>query len=338
MQRQAQLVRRKKVIDSNLMLKAISRANDAQNPEKLIDEAMRNPALMRDLKNVVSKGSDEVSSEDALKAFRASVAGRLFRDSEDFKGSEGLVDPQKFKELLARNERVLDIAFDKSHIDNLYLIADATERVFAAGKLNPGEGINIQTTIAKFANLFGITPSMASNRFIALQEGRLGSRGVAAYFLQRAVQARQSAAVDAIFREMIFDPDLAKFLTNESTGVAPFGISQTNKRRINNYLFTLGIDYGEGLSEDISGEAGSDTVVFEPNVPDDPIIDTPPKPQPQDQRQQRKPIQIPVFPQSSNVDPANNPATVASLFPNDPTTQAILSRRPAAGGIGNLVV
>ena len=340
-QRQAQLVKRKKVIDSNLMLKAISRANDAQNPEKLIDEAMRNPALMRDLKSVVSKGSDEVSSEDALKAFRASVAGRLFRDSEDFKGSEGLVDPQKFKELLARNERVLDVAFDKSHVDNLYLIADATERVFAAGKLNPGEGINIQTTIAKFANLFGITPSMASNRFIALQEGRLGSRGVAAYFLQRAVQARQSAAVDAIFREMIFDPDLAKFLTNESTGVAPFGISQTNKRRLNNYLFTLGIDYGEGLSEDISGEAGSDTIVFEPNVPDDPIIDAPPKPQPQDQRQQRQqrqPIQIPIFPQSSNVDPASNPATVASLFPNDPTTQAILSRRPAAGGIGNLVV
>ena len=78
--------------------------------------------------------------------------------------------------------------------------------------------------------------------------------------------------------------------------------------------------------------------MFEPNVPDDPIIDAPPKPQPQDQRQQRKPIQIPVLPQSSNVDPANNPATVASLFPDDPTTQAILSRRPAAGGIGNLVV
>jgi len=338
-QRSAQLVKRKKVIDSNLMLKAIGRANNSQNPEKLLDEAMRSPALMRDLKSIVSKGSDEVTSEDALKAFRAAIAGRLFRDTEDFAGSEALVDPIKFKELLARNERVLDVAFDKSHIDNLYLIADATERVFAAGKLNPGEGINIQTTIAKFASYFGITPSMASNRFIALQEGRLGNKGVTAYFIQRAIQARQSAAVDAIFREMIFDPDLAKFLTNESTGVAPFGISQANKRKLNNYLFTLGIDYGEGLSEDISGEAGTDTIRFEPNVPaDEDKITEPPPAQPKPKPFQNAPLVVPPkFGPTSSL-PNTNPQVTASLFPNDPTTQAILSRRPAAGGIGNLVV
>ena len=53
---------------------------------------------------------------------------------------DAIENPSSFKKFLVNKEKLLDSVFDKSHIDNMYLVADAVERVLATG-IRTGERI-----------------------------------------------------------------------------------------------------------------------------------------------------------------------------------------------------
>ena len=191
------------------------------------------------------------------------------------KAPTALSDPTAFKQWMVRNEEVLDAAFDKSHVDNLYLMADAAERVLITG-IGRGKGVTDEDIVTRFTSALGTTPAGISNRFIAVQEGRLGSKAMVGYILSRAIRQQSGVRSDALFREAMFDPDIARLLTTEgSESVPPLGISEPNKRRLNAFLFNIGVDYGDG----ITGEGAKETLILEPNITDQPILQTPPFPE-----------------------------------------------------------
>jgi len=332
--RNAELEARRRIVNGNLLNKSIVRAMNNDSPEKLFDDALNSPAKMRELKQIATKGSDEISAEDAGHAFRAAVTERMLAKAPD-----ALEKPADFKQWIVRNEEVLNAAFDKSHLDNLYLIADAAERVLATG-FQSGAGVSPADLVTKFTGALGTTPAGISNRFIAVQEGRLGSKAMVGYILSRAIRQRSTVRSDALFREAMFDPDIAKLLATEGGESVPaFGISEPNKRRVNSFLFNLGVDYGGDF-----GEGPTQEFEFKMNVPTDPIVTTPPptpKPTlPQKQIPKRDPNfpqnLYPPVPQTSTTPPAPplNTAQVGieTLFPNDPTSIAIAKRRGAGQG------
>ena len=330
--RQAELVARRRVVDGNMLNKMIARSQNSDSPNQLFDEAIRNPAKMRELKAATTKGNDDISAEDAGHAFRAAVTERMLAKAPDV-----MNDPTSFKQWMVKNEEVLDAAFDKSHVDNMYLIADATERILATG-IRGGQGVTDSDIITKFTGMLGTTPAGISNRFIAVQEGRLGSKAMVGYIVSRAIRQQSSARSEALFKESMFDPKIAKLLASEGgEAVAEFGASEPAKRAINAYLFNLGISYGDG----VTGEGGTNEIIFTPNVPTNPIVEPPkPEPKPTIQEQLQKEVDpnyfkapVPTTPSFPPSAPAQTSQVgIETLFPNDPTSIAIAKRRGAGQG------
>jgi len=321
--RQAELVARRRVVDGNMLNKMIARSLNSDSPNKLFDEAINNPAKMRELKAATTKGNDDISAEDAGHAFRAAVTERMLAKAPDV-----MSDPAKFKEWMVKNEEVLNAAFDKSHIDNMYLIADATERILATG-IRGGQGVTDSDIISKFTGMLGTTPAGISNRFIAVQEGRLGSKAMVGYIVSRAIRQQSSARSEALFRESMFDPKIAKLLASEGgDDVAEFGASEPAKRAMNAYLFNLGISYGDG----VTGEGDKRTYEFTPNITTQPVTETPPPVQPEPE-----PVRPFQYAPTPKIQPAPAPTQtsqvgIETLFPNDPTSIAIAKRRGAGQG------
>lgn len=120
----------------------------------------------------------------------------------------------------------------------MYLIADAAERVFAT-PIVAGKGLTSDDLMSRFASKVGTSVAGASTRFVALQEGRIGTKAAAAYFLTRGLSARSAARADALFKEMMFNPEVAKLLVKEAP--TQFSITQDTNRKINSILFNMGV-------------------------------------------------------------------------------------------------
>ena len=326
--RQATLTDRRRAIQGNSLLGAVGRALKNESPDQLFKEALTSPAKMRELREVASVATDSYTAEQGAQAFRAAITEKMLAKAPDALGS-----PTAFKQWMVKNEEILDAAFDKSHVDNLYLIADAAERVLITG-ISRGKGVSDEDIISRFTGALGTTPAGISNRFIAVQEGRLGSKAMVGYIISRAIRQQSGVRSDALFREAMFDPNIAKLLTTEGgESVAPLGASEPNKRKINAFLFNIGVDYGEG----ITGEGATQELILEPNITERPITQTPPPPAPV--VPDPKPfIYAPTpgitTPTPKPPTPRINPGDQASvgietLFPNDPTSIAIAKRRTA---------
>ena len=335
--RNAELEVRRRTINGNLLMGSVARATKNQSPDQLFTEALRNPAKMRELRQIASQATDDLTEEEASQAFRAAITQKMLD-----RAKTALSDPTAFKQWMVKNEEILDAAFDKSHVDNLYLMADAAERVLITG-IGRGKGVSDEDIVTRFTSALGTTPAGISNRFIAVQEGRLGSKAMVGYILSRAIRQQSGVRSDALFREAMFDPDIARLLTTEGgESVPPLGISEPNKRRLNAFLFNIGVDYGDG----ITGEGAKETLILEPNITDQPILQTPP-PAP-DPVPPQKPFplaptpRITIRPQGSQYSPNDISAAtptqkpqvgIETLFPNDATSIAIAKRRGAGQGV-----
>ena len=322
--RQASLENRRKIINQNAMYSAVARAMKVENPEKLIDDLLRSPKLAREVKSKLGK------DPETLEAFRAAVMQKALG-----KDPNALVDPYAFKKFLVENHRALDNVFDKSHLDNMYLVADAAERVFATPIVS-GKGIQSEDIMSRFASKFGATVPGLSTRFIAQQEGRIGSKAVGAYVLARGVSARSAARADALFKEMMFDPDVAKALVKE--GPEPFSITPESNRQINSILFNMGImpfvqerTGAESPAEDYQIEFPK---AFELPENDDQGSVSPSILPPVNTNQfASAPVNTaPPPPPVANTQQTQT-ASASDLFPFDPTLAAIEKRQNAKQGI-----
>ena len=334
--RNADLAVRTKVINGNLLNKSIAKSLNNNNPQSLFDDAIRNPTIMKELKAVAAKGSESLTPEDSLYAFRGAITDRLFRN---YKGTDVFDNPAAFKQMIVDNEVALNQAFDKKHLDNIYLIADAVERVMATGQQRGGAGITDNDLITSLTAKLGTTPAGLSNRFIAVQEGRLGNRAAIAYVASRFLRQESGVRSEMIFKEMMFDPRLAADLT--TTGPAPLSISSPVLRRVNTYLFNVGVE-AIGAMPDVDPDATRE-VIFEnpetnPELPNLPQVNLP-KLDGRDnpylfnqETGERYGSNTPAPPPVASQEQKQT-ASASELFPFDPTLAAIERRQNAKEGI-----
>ena len=323
--RNANLTNRKRLLSQKALIKAIANAENTDEPLKILDNALKNPKLLKELKNSVTKSADGFSQEELLQSFRATMTERLLN-----KAPNALENPLGFKKFLVNNETIMNQAFDKSHVDNMYLVADALERVLKTG-FEGGKGLGQDDIITAVTTNLGTSPAGISNRFIAVQEGRLGPRAAILYVVSRAFRATSSARTDALFREMMFDPEIAKMLTAE--GSTNLSIPPQVQRRLNAFLFQLGVDYNE---IDATERGDPLKVILEPEVEEQSSA------APAMQNMQTTPpvntavttvTPSPAPVQMTNVSPDATKTTASELFPFDPTLAAIERRRNQKEGI-----
>tara|TARA_R100000664_G_scaffold12619_1_gene20248 strand:- start:6484 stop:9723 length:3240 start_codon:yes stop_codon:yes gene_type:complete len=346
LQRQAELAARRKAITQNKVFQAIARSQQRNDPEKLIDEALGNPTLMKELRTLTNAGLEGIEAEEAANAFRSAVMQRLLKRAPD-----AIERPAAFKQFLVDNERILDAGFDKSHIDNMYLIADAYERVMATG-LPMGAGVTPEDIVTRLTGKLGTTPAGISNRFIAVQEGRLGAKAAAGYILSRAVRQQSSIRADALFRQMMFDPTIAKTMTAKvPESAADLSISAPLGRRLNIFMFTNGLGYNDyvpgsttdeplikfelepsvgprqGEEPEENNSPNLDFKLFKEEMPVPPLNKNQPNLQPVDNSTSIiEKISAPPMPK--NTQPQIDART---LFPNDPLAGAIQQAQANTG-------
>jgi len=308
--RRLDLTNRAKIISNNKMVKGLLLATDNLNPDKMFDDALRNGKLMSVLKREVGKIDDFKATE----AFNAAIFQRIFAKSPDLASN-----PTAFKQYLATNEKVLDIALGKEHFENLYLIADAVERVNLLPR-NLGEGVTNKGMGDKLANLIGSTPLNVSNRLVAVGEKRLGPRAAIGYFLSRAISQQSNIRADALMQEAIFNPQIAKLLVQESPKDSASVIIPEINRRLNQFLFNLGIPFGADMSPPSAPPVQIEIEPLSSNEVTPPVVQT--------AEADIKPNittanNLPA-PSPTNV---KNKTSVTDLFPFDATSAAIEKRK-----------
>jgi len=308
--RRLDLNNRAKIIANNKMVKGLILANDNLNPDKMFDSALRDPKLMLDLKKTVLKMDDY----EVTRAFNAAIFQRVFAKNPDIASN-----PTAFKQYLSSNEKILDSALGKEHFENLYLIADAIERVNLLPR-NLGEGVTNKGLGDQLANLIGSTPLNVSNRLVAVGEKRLGPRAAIGYFASRAISQQSNIRADALMQEAIFNPQIAKLLVQESPEGSASVVIPEVKRRLNQFLFNLGIPFGEEMSPPSAPPVKIEIAPLSSNEVTAPVVQT---------------AEADIKPNitTANNLPApspmntNNKTSVTELFPFDPTSAAIEKRK-----------
>jgi hypothetical protein len=194
--------------------------------------------------------------------------------------------------------------------------------------------------MSRFASKLGTSVAGASTRFVALQEGRIGSKAAAAYFITRGLSARSAARADALFKEMMFNPEVAKLLVKE--GPQDFSITPETNRKINTILFNIGVL--PTVRETIGKESPAEDIMIEfPKafeLPDNEQETAPPEIVPPTSSDQVMNIPnrsvLPPAPVANVQQPNIQTASATDLFPFDPTLAAIEKRQNAKQGIMSL--
>ena len=352
--RQGDLQNRKRLINTNLLYKQVANKFDELEPQKLLQEAIKNPKLLKELKQRLKiDGTGEnsvipgVSQNDLKTTFNATVTNEIL------KGQQPLSNPTKFIKYLDENQKLLTSAVGKDHYDDLKIIGESYERILVTGGV---EGTTGATLIPKglldnLADNIGTSLPSIQARIIAAAEGRISPRTAGAYLVTRFINAGQTARAEAVFRDAMFDPALAKELAKkiEPNKIKGGFVTDVGDRtltydpvKLQYYLYNSGYDY---LGGDIFGDKGQQEII--PLLPPT-DKDLPPRqtieefrPPTKDPEPIEQPILKPDAFKSSAITPPPTPTgigttDVASLFPNDATAMAIAKRRAPTGGIATV--
>ena len=262
--RQKQLSDRRAAITKNRMFRLIKSADQkGQAPEVVLAEALnpKNPAILKQLYRSMKKENPLFELDGTLMAFRASIMDTLMGTADD-----AVKSPAAFKGRLEKiqNSKLLNGVFSQSHLDDMMLVADAYERVLATGIGEGGAGITNASILDALTAKTGTSVAGLSNLARSAREGRVSGKAAAAYVASRAFSAQQSARADELFRRMMFDPELAKLMTAQGPSVG--AISPAVKARLNAYMFSLGVDYGEDVMSEEAAGPDLEQIQMQPSI------------------------------------------------------------------------
>ena len=345
--RRKQATQRKEEIQKSLLGKFFERETKQgtlQPEEDFLTQLVMRPTKEGGQRTMVKTRNDFLASEEG-KSLGKTGAENVFRRTIFEKLDEQMKimqDPEKFKGWMQqdKNTQLLkDAGFSESHMKDLYLLADASERINTIPILE-FKGLNSSGIVAKIAEALGTSPAAVSTRVLAVKENRISPRTAFIYLASRAIGAQNEIRMNALMREAITDPQLAKMLTTELPEANPVGrIPGPIQRKVNNYLIGSGIEAVEQINQEMekarplatfpsSGQSFGVNPETNQNIDTTPIAPAPPPPS-MDFSQIAPPP--PIAPTGgSQVD-------VASLFPFDPTSAAIQRRRQQQQGLGSLM-
>ena len=171
------------------------------DPRQLVDQAVRDPAVMRKL--VTTVGSDP----DRLEALRRQVWTSVRED---------LLDPAKplfLEDFIKKNGKSLNILFDKQHLDDLNKLSEIQRRVFIAarpeGTLTPFQSLDEQLR-ERFGAGVGTIESTARAAMIR----QISPFHAAVSLLTRFLTRRQTAIYESVLYKALTDPEYAHQLVN----------------------------------------------------------------------------------------------------------------------------
>ena len=345
--RRKQATQRKEEIQKSLLGKFFERETKQgtlQPEEDFLTQLVMRPTKEGGQRTMVKTRNDFLASEEG-KSLGKTGAENVFRRTIFEKLDEQMnimQDPEKFKGWMQqdKNTQLLkDAGFSESHMKDLYLLADASERINTIPILE-FKGLNSSGIVAKIAEALGTSPAAVSTRVLAVKENRISPRTAFIYLASRAIGAQNEIRMNALMREAITDPQLAKMLTTELPEATPVGrIPGPIQRKVNNYLIGSGIEAVEQIDQEMekarplatfpsSGQSFGVNPETNQNIETTPIAPAPPPPS-MDFSQIAPPP--PIAPTGgSQVD-------VASLFPFDPTSAAIQKRQQQQQGLGSLI-
>jgi len=324
MTRQNELLSRKKLIDSNTVVKTIAKLDKDNRPTELIDEAIRSKDnnLMKELKSNIDEIAKQENDQGVIDAFNAIIMNRIISKAPSI-SNEVMGNPILFRQFLDGSETKLRAALGDEHFDNVRLVSDGMVKILTTD-INPGNTGTGNTVVDAFEKATGSSLRQVSTRAMDMKAGRLGKGTLAAYFMSRGVRAQSGLRADRLIEEALYNPNLAKFLSQEVDSVS--GPSQKQLKEINMQLLKLGIYGGlSGFSEDKPQEAPNIRIDIGPGASVAPT--------------EEPPIQVAEIQRPTNIPnpgmPPNNKMkpSVSDLFPNDATSASIEKRQ----GITSLV-
>ena len=346
--RRKQATQRKEEIQKSLLGKFFERETKQgtlEPEEDFLTQLVMRPTKEGGQRTMVKTRKDFLDSEEG-KSLGKTGAENVFRRTIFEKLDEQMKimqDPEKFKAWMQqdKNTQLLkDAGFSESHMKDLYLLADASERINTIPILE-FKGLNNSGIIAKIAEALGTSPAAVSTRVLAVKENRISPRTAFIYLASRAIGAQNEIRMNALMREAITDPQLARMLTTELPEATPVGrIPGPIQRKVNNYLIGSGIEAVEQIDQEMekarplatfpsSGQSFGVNPETNQNIETTPIAPAPPPPS-MDLSQIAPPP--PIAPTGgSQID-------VASLFPFDPTSAAIQRRQQQQQGLGSLMI
>ncbi len=345
--RRKQATERKEQIEKSLLgkfLQAQTRKGTLEPEEDFLTQLVMRPTKEGGQRTMVKTRNDFLVSEEG-KALGKTNAENILRRTIFEKLDEQMKimqDPEKFKGWMQqdKNTQLLkDAGFSESHMKDLYLLADASERINTIPILE-FKGLNNNGIVSRIAEALGTSPAAVSTRVLAVKENRISPRTAFIYLASRAIGAQNEIRMNALMREAITDPQLAKMLTAELPDTNPVGrIPGPISRKVNNYLIGSGIEAVEQIDQEI--DRGRPLITLpEQRFDVDPnsgaTIETTP---------QNVPAPPPPSMDFTQVAPPNPASTgggqvkVSSLFPFDPLSAAIEERQQQkqGQGIGSLM-
>ncbi len=219
--RQATLTARERRIGDQMLVRQIDRvSNGAAAPEQVIDQALQNPRAMSKLWAATRQ------DDTARAALKRNVWERVSTGSaDDVQRSLDQYGPQ------------LKLLLGGRHIEALNTIQAARSMMEAV----PPSGARAFSAnpVQALEDTMGMGASAAASRYVNVQSGRLSGRIAAFDAFGRFMRARTLAQQQALFKEALYDPDVARSLADMVTiGRLP----RDEARRLNARLFALGME------------------------------------------------------------------------------------------------
>ncbi len=220
---------RQKMVQKRLLTRRVdSFTRGTIQPDRLLDDAVQKPQLMRELVESV-KGSPE-----ALAGLRRAVWDKV-----------EVMEPGSIADYLDKHAGSLDQVLSPKHRESLRIIDGA--RSLLAQTPTPTPDVSVPTIRSSFINKFGIAPDMLANRIHTLNTGRSEKSYVVTNVLFNIFGRKQQEVLDDVMRKVLYEPQVAADLAQSiKTGQVSGPVAQ----RLGARWFALGITPISGLAED----------------------------------------------------------------------------------------
>lgn len=218
--RQQQIAGRSKVVDDQLLTRALdSYGRGTRQPDAIINDALRDPRKMAQLSRVLRR------TPEALDALRRQVWEQATTGSA--------ADTLRF---LERATPSLGAIYGSNHIKAITNIA-AARAMMERSPVPTGSAITARP-LQQIEEMIGQGVPQLSSRLFAWRSGRMQKGYLAVDTISRGLRGRAQQSADSLFRQALYDPEVAKEMLNAMIGVAP---RPETASRLQARLFALGI-------------------------------------------------------------------------------------------------
>jgi hypothetical protein len=222
--RQAQLEQRSRAVEDQFLTRELTAfSKGTRTPESVVDAALKDPRKMRQLQSILRDRAE------AINALRRSVW-------DDVAGREA----EDIARYIGDNRKSLSLLFSRNHVSALNDIMAA--RMMLERTPTPQGAAFVPRPLAEVESIIGQGLPQISSRIFAFKSGRMQKGYLAVDTFMRGMRGRAATAADAVLREALYDPALARDLANT---VKAGQMVPERAKRLQARLFALGLPYLE---------------------------------------------------------------------------------------------